>query len=90
MKLWVLRAHPDFADNWPCDYDTYRGFVVRAESEQAARDLIAHGKVMYGDIGLSRYGGEGGDIWLDPKKVECVELTVHGGTEVILRDFRAG
>jgi hypothetical protein len=75
MKLYVLRR-PD--DQLPT-YDAAFGFVIRAVSAEEAR-LIASGGA----------GDEGKDVWLDPTRTRCEELTQDGDPEVILQDFNAG
>jgi hypothetical protein len=87
MKLWLL--HPvgytdddeDMAAAWKPWYDKAFGFVVRAESEQAARALA------------NAAGGEeisaGVNPWLDPAQSTCVPLLAEGEAEVVLFDFHS-
>lgn len=91
MKLWLLkpvaknlRGGP-LTDPWEpwraqCRrYDTAFGFVVRAESEEAARTHVADSH---------RTGVEGATSWLDPRWSTCKELSNEGEPIIILRDFR--
>lgn len=77
MQLWHLYKRDDTAGyfTWDCTF----GFVVRAETEDAARALAS-----------SEAGDEGAAAWLDTKQTTCEELTAYGEAEIILRDFHAG
>lgn len=86
MKLWILKPVDDMATTnikghevkrwtWDCVY----GIVVRARSEEKAREVAYH-----------EAGDEGGDVWLDPKLTSCEALTGKGESGVVLRDFLAG
>lgn len=81
MKLWILESieHCPLPDPWNFPYDVAIGFVVRAETEQQARELAT-----------SQAGDEGKKAWLDPKYTTCKSLSSVGDPEVILRDFKAG
>ena len=70
MKLWELRPAGTPAP------DTVIGFVVRAETETAARMLARE-----------EAGAEGGFVWLDDKLSTCVELLAEGDAGVIVADF---
>ena len=97
MRLWLLRpfqGHP----RWNPWYDKAFGFVVRAETAQDARMLVAKAKVPDDPIEDNRPGDEDGyrwddewtwetSAWLDPTASTCVELTADGAPEVIIRDF---
>ena len=81
MKLWLLKpSHllPDDENPWEPWYDKAFGFVVRAETEEDARNYAAEYS-----------GDEGVPSWTNPALSTCVELTVNGNTEVILREFRS-
>jgi hypothetical protein len=52
------------------------GFVVRARSEDAARNLSA-----------SKCGDEGPDAWLSSKSSTCVELQADGPEEVVMENY---
>jgi hypothetical protein len=77
MGLWLLKFHT------PCPggYDTTRGMVVRAHSEEAARataNRVAEGEHF------------GNKPWLDPNLTYCTPLTADGESGLILRDFLHG
>ena len=84
MKLFILRQ----VKEWEPWYDTAKGFIVRAETEQAARQLIY-------DYAKDRYcweddlvaGREGKEVWLNPELTTCTELDPDGKPELIMRDF---
>lgn len=75
MKLYLLKRMPE--DGW---YDEANGFVVRAKSPRAARELAAE-----------QCGDEGRGTWLNASTSTCMYLTDKNGTAgVIMRDFSAG
>lgn len=96
MKLWLLRKKENLVDNpkinpWYNGWDMAHGFVIRAESEQAARDLIAYsGEAEPGIAVLSAYGDEGPEVWLNHNYTECIELTQDGEEEIVMVDYHAG
>ncbi len=63
-------------------WDTNQGFVVRAESESAARALCQK------NIFDEKW--EAKDFWENPKFSTCEEISLEGAEEVILNDFLAG
>lgn len=73
MRLWLLISKRE------SDYDTACGFVVRAETEQFAREFAA------GDCGDERE-----DTWLSPEFSSCEVLADEGKPGVVLRDYRGG
>jgi len=75
MKLWVLN---NIDEGHPI-YNSYEGFVIRAQTEKAARQLAA---LVASD--------EGPDAWFNEKKSTCVQLKVGGKEDIILSDFHAG
>lgn len=83
-RLWLLcpiSRLPNNDDPWKPWYDKAFGFVVRAETEEAARQL-AH--VNAGDenhCGLAP--------WQNARYSTCVELPSDGPTETVLRSFRS-
>lgn len=79
MKLWLIRPVDDDSPPWHPWYDKYFGFVVRAETEDAARAVVASRKSR-----SSEY-----DEWVDPKWSTCIELTADGPPEVVIADFHA-
>lgn len=81
MKLWLLRPIKIHGDSlWNQWYDKAFGFVVRANTEQEARELANEesGDEVYDEP----------DVWLKQEFTLCEELTTQGESEVILRDFR--
>ena len=91
MKLWILRPNEKLTNNknspWEPWYDKAFGFIIRAETEDRAREIANdHG----GDeIGDPHYlpDRHGIDPWLDKTLSTCVELKSNGIEEMILRDF---
>ena len=80
MKLWLLRPHDDLKSNdnpWGPWFDKLFGLVIRAETEQHAREAA------YEEITPCN-GPE--NVWTDPKYVTCIELNADGLEEVIIRD----
>jgi len=62
-------------------YDTHRGFVIRADSEEAAR-------IMADETAVDDWHHD--HPWLDPKQTYCSALDPDGECEIILRDFLHG
>lgn len=71
MKLWKLSRIGRVG------YDEYAGFVVRAESADAAWHVVHE-----------RYLGE--DSVQDPADYTYTEVPLDGPPEIILEDFNAG
>jgi len=88
MKLWLIKAKLDLpkGDNpWDPWYDKVHGFVIRAESEKAARLIAHHGP------GWEQDTIPNVNPWLDPKYSTCEEIFLDGETEdVIMMDYREG
>lgn len=77
MKLWLIKPI-DKATHWKPWYDKVFGFVIRAETEQAAREMAS-----------TKSGAEAYDVanpWLDAAVTSCAELTADGDAEIVLRD----
>jgi hypothetical protein len=68
MRLWLL------ARRGRVRYDENEGFVVRAESESAARELVA-------PLAMD----EGPDCWLAPDLSSCKPIETDGEAEMILQ-----
>ena len=89
MKLWILKQNDKLERDddpwWFSPYDTFEGFVIRAETESIARELAAE---------KSKLGGESdweaGNPWLSTKYTSCNELTTLGTREIILADLNNG
>lgn len=76
MKLYLIKR----TDNERPHYDESIGFVIRAESADAALE-----------IAYKNAGDEGEDFWChDNPRVHIEELTIEGPTKLILHDFNAG
>lgn len=92
MKLWLLEpigdGDEDYKDTpWEIWYDSVFGFVIRAETEQEARQIADS---QAGDENKRWLpGGAQTTIhpWLDPEQSTCVELLPDGEPGVILRDM---
>jgi hypothetical protein len=80
MKLWLLRPIEGLENNpWEPWYDKAFGFVVRAETEERAREIANE---------------SGGDekpknAWLDSTLSTCNELLPDGEEGLIIEDFHA-
>lgn len=93
MRLWLLRPRnglPHEDNPWNPWYDKAFGFVIRAETEQRAREM-AHKKA--GDENRGEFLGESTanttSPWLDPDYSTCVVLTAEGPEGVVIEDFAA-
>jgi hypothetical protein len=86
MKLFLLKQ------KGKVDYDCAAGFVVRAESEEAARQHIVNSGLLElcGCCPLQYYGDEQAATWSNPEYSTCDEISLDGPAQIILRDFRAG
>ena len=71
MKLWLLQIIQH------AGYDTYDAHVVRAETEEDARDMVPT-------------GFEGRQTWLELSKSTCVEINDDGVAGVVISSFNAG
>lgn len=86
-KLWLLRPQKPIL--WPLsnpwnDYDTVDGFVIRAETEQEARQLAQRNA----GTECGSVDPEHGTIpaWTDKRYSSCVELHDDGDTEIVMID----
>jgi len=70
MKLWLLELIGYSS------YDYALGFVIRAETEEDAREQAQE-----------HAGDEGYKAWADKERSSCIELEAEGELGVILRDF---
>lgn len=66
---------------WEPWYDKAFGFVIRADNEDSARELIKE---------KDASGMEGNDPWLNPRYSTCEEITPDGKPEIIITDERYG
>jgi hypothetical protein len=86
MKLWILKPVdnlPQSDDPWKPWYDRAFGFVVRAETEEAAREFA------HRDGGKENRWAMPRGPWLDANYSTCDELTADGEVGVVLQDFHA-
>ncbi len=79
MRIWILRKIGD--GTWPPEWDCCYGMVIRAGTEAAARKFAAK---------RPPAGDEGPNVWLDPAKTTCEELTAEGEEGVVIIDFLHG
>jgi hypothetical protein len=71
MKLWLLKPVPgSFLD----DYDWYSGFVVRADTEKRARELL---RQRWSNCPIT------GNAWANSKKATCEGLLVTGSEGIV-------
>jgi hypothetical protein len=83
MKLWELRPL-DGRREWSPWYDKAFGFVVRAETQEDARKIVASAY----EQGMQKGpGNEGPEVWIDPDATSCVELVAEGDPKIIIVDF---
>ena len=93
MKLWLLRPINGLAKNnnpWEPWYDKAFGFVVRAETEEQAREF-AHANAGGENRGmfLSKKTSNTKQPWKDEKYSICTELLPDGEPGVVMQDFAA-
>ena len=77
MRLWQLTR----TDAGGRIYDCYDGYIIRAPSEERARQIA------------NEHPADEGPVWTDPTKVtcECIGDSLDGsGEAVIMTDFHAG
>lgn len=60
---------------WDCSY----GFMIRAESEEDARNMAA-----------AECGDEGPESWTDSDLSTCDIISADGAAEVVMQDFLTG
>lgn len=94
MKLWIIKARTDLEyanDPWKPWYDKAFGFVIRAETEEAARQLAQgnSGDEARGELSSEEKPYSPATPWLNPEQSSCFELTSDGKEEMLLRDFAA-
>lgn len=93
MKIWLLRPMEGLGkkDNpWEPWYDKAFGFVVRAETEEQAREF-AHagaGDENRGEF-LSTKTANTNQPWKEAKYSICTELLPDGEAGVVMQDFCA-
>lgn len=77
MSLWLIKR-TDGGGNYRTHYDEAYGFVISANGEEHARQLVAQ-----------EAGDEGHVFWLDPAKATANVIDDDEPYGVILRDFNA-
>jgi hypothetical protein len=96
MKLWLLGPRPDVlrrkVNPWRPPYDKVFAAVVRAESEERARELV---QAEAGHEGLGIYLSLGDDeeetattVWIDEEYTRCVGLRSRGKAGIVVLDRR--
>ena len=81
MKLWLLDSlHVKGSPTWS-RYDVCDGFMVRAETEQQAREIAKEATA-----------GESWDEnpWLNPALTSCEQVFIDGEPGIVMSSFRAG
>ena len=86
MKLWLLRPVNNNDTPWVPWYDKAFGFVVRAETAQAAR-RIANEHAGCEALDRNNTWMNTLEIWTNPALASCVELLTEGAEGLIIRDF---
>lgn len=80
-NLYLLRAiATPSSPFYRISYDVHSGFVVRAETEDEARDFANK------EVSNEREYG----LWLNPVFSTCVQLNPDGEPGVILKDYYEG
>lgn len=84
MKLWILRPVPKEDrkgdDPWDPWYDKTFGHVVRAETEEAARELADED---------ANEENRDHKAWLESKYSTCEVLNADGPSDVIISDVHS-
>lgn len=78
-KLFILEKRQGIKwdkDPWHRQYEAYHAFVVRAESEQKARELAHNCRGDENQSGLNP--------WLNREYTSCKELKAGGGSGVVI------
>lgn len=91
MTIWILRPVanlPSHDDPWEPWYDKVFGFVVRAESEEDARNF-AHADAGAENRGefLRQVTANTNSPWLDSKYSTCEPLSSDGEPGVVMQDM---
>ena len=91
--LWLLRPRdflPDDDNPWNPWYDKCFGFVIRADSEEDARQIADVNSGSENDnTFLGRTVCNTSSPWMDPKYSSCTELSDIGPAKMIMRDYHA-
>ena len=84
MKIWLLRPIKG-SGAWEPWYDKCFGFVIRAETSDAARSAAAK----QGGDENPLFDEPQGSPWLDSSQSSCVQLTADGKAGLVIQDFHA-
>ncbi len=88
MTLWILKPifdpPPDGPECWDPWYDCVFGMIIRAKTEEQARQIA---KTNEGSEGSSSYHPRPPTSpWLDPEYTTCEELSIEGTADIIIAD----
>lgn len=90
MKLFILEpveGLPNDDNPWRNQYDKVHGFVVRAKSEQHAREIAQKN----GSDECTCWTANTKTPWLDPKYTTCKVLSARSGEAgLVMRDYMPG
>ena len=95
MKLWILKPQDnlpvDSSNPWVPWYDKTFGLIIRAETEEKAREM-ASGSIS--DVDVGTYTDDWSFVctlkpWSDKRYSSCSELGPNGEEGIIMRDFAA-
>jgi hypothetical protein len=84
MKLWKLE--PTKRGEQYVALDCNNGFVIRAESEQDAREIA---EAAAGDERSDAVRDGHPGFWIVSKLAKCSELTAEGKAAIVLESFHA-
>jgi hypothetical protein len=95
MPFWKISAHEKFlvathengtdsedTNPWHPDYGRTTSLIVRAKSEEEARQVAKANVNKYED-----FNGFREEVWTDPKWSVCEELDPNGPAEVLMEYF---
>ena len=86
MPVWKLTAIDPHAGDFNADFEKAFGFVIRADTEDRARQIATeYGGCECGFVELDHHGRIGGDPWLEASQTRCECIAEDGPAEVILR-----
>lgn len=95
MPIYLLSLLEPVSAELPGWQSSVYHAVVRADSPEAARDLLATPPevdrellTLFGEDFFGNWGEEGREVWLDPAKTSCVELET-GGTPAVIATERS-
>lgn len=103
MKLWLLRpvgykpkADPfdgvdasEIDQAWLDPWDTTLGLVIRAETENEARQIAQQAALDFGSGEAYLTSEETVPAWLSAEHSTCTELTLDGAAGIVILDHLA-